>query len=108
MNDLKTKIKYRLISNLCHNSLAYTSLRQSIKYGEMRDVIDDSVEYLYSIVPKSIANQEIDHIVPCSKIDFDNSDHVKFAYSWVNLQWLEKSKNRAKSKHVYVNKKKVF
>lgn len=47
--------------------------------------------------PGSGKDWHLDHIIPMSKFDFDNPEHVRLAHSPENLQWLGAYENDSKS-----------
>ncbi len=46
--------------------------------------------------PKDIGNYHIDHIIPLSRFDFNNAQHIKIAFAPENHQWLTIEENLSK------------
>ncbi len=63
--------------------------KYGIDYGKI-------IEHLKPF-PKDMKNYEVDHIIPLSWFDFNNTKEIKWAFAPENHQWMLKKQNRMKS-----------
>lgn len=109
---LKNDPKYRL------RGLIKSSLREAFKLYSKNGKTKTSkqygidVEQIYNNIgprPGSGKDWHLDHIIPVSIFNLDDPEHVKLAYSYINLRWLKSDINIKKSDKitddVYKNKK---
>ena len=52
--------------------------------------------------PKDIENHHVDHIIPLSRFDFNNAEHIKIAFRPENHQWLTKEENLCKNNKLII------
>ncbi len=96
----KNDLIYYLI---CRLRLAlYRAFENYSKTGKIKLSCEYGIDYKAIIehlkpFPKDIKNYHIDHIIPLSLFDFNNSEHIKKAFAPKNHQWLLAQENLEKS-----------
>lgn len=68
-----------------------------IKTCEQYGIDFEGIFNRIGVRPGSGKDWHLDHIIPMSKFDFDNPEHVRLAHSPENLQWLGAYENDSKS-----------
>jgi hypothetical protein len=82
-------------------NLLKTALQTYSKTGKIMSTSKYGVDYEKIIehlkpFPKNREDYHIDHIIPVSWFDFNNSQEIKWAFDSCNLQWLTKEENLKK------------
>ncbi len=103
--DLNYRIKTNLRSllttafkNYSKNGKQYTSKKYGINFTKI-------IEHMKPF-PKDIENYHIDHIIPLSWFDFNNSKEIKWAFAPENHQWLKAEENIIKgNRKIYISQK---
>ncbi len=99
--NLQTRLR-RLLNYSFRRYLITGKIMTSIKYGIDYKAI---IEHLKPF-PENIKEYHIDHIIPLSRFDFNNIEHINKAFTPTNHQWLTIKQNIEKGNklimpHVY-------
>ncbi len=78
-----------------------TSLKRYTETGKIMSSKKYGIDYQAIInhlkpFPKNIENYHVDHIIPLSRFNFNNPEHIKRAFSPDNHQWLTIQQNLEK------------
>lgn len=90
--------KYRFTKNLRSN-IRFAIKKYSIngKTNSCRDYGIDFDEIFSIIGPRPSKKHELDHIIPITKFNLDDAEHVRLAHLPCNLRWLDSKENKIKS-----------
>ena len=94
-NDKSFAIKDRIITSLWIAFKKYSQtgkIMSSKKYGIN---FIEIIEHLKPF-PKDMENYHIDHIIPLSRFNFNNPEHIRIAFRPENHQWLTIKENLEK------------
>lgn len=84
------------LRNLLYLALKLYSTTGKIKTSKEYGIDWEAVINHLKPFPKDIQNYHIDHIIPLSRFDFNNPEHIKKAFSPSNHQWLTAMDNMEK------------
>jgi len=93
-NDPKYKMRQLLKSRL------WGAMKLYSKNGKTKSCSEYGIDFdaIYKKIGERPSEEyELDHIIPITKFDLDNPEHVRLAHLPCNLQWLNKKENTKKS-----------
>jgi hypothetical protein len=93
-NDPKYKMRQLLKSRL------WGAMKLYSKHGKTKACAEYGIDFdaIYKkIGARPSEDHELDHIIPITKFDLDNPEHVRLAHLPCNLRWLIKKENTKKS-----------
>lgn len=100
-NKRQSDSKYVMTKNL--RAYIRNVFKRYSKNGKLKTCKDYGIEFntIFSKVgARPSENHELDHIIPITKFDLDNPEHVRLAHLPCNLQWLAKIDNKKKSNSI--------
>ena len=102
-NKLINDPYYRLVYNI--RSLIRTSIKEYSLYGKKLTCKEYGINFkeIYTkLGPKPAVDYHLDHIIPISKFNLDNKEHVKLAHLPCNLRWLSSTENIQKRDKIII------
>ncbi len=100
-NKRQSDSKYVMTKNL--RAYIRNVFKRYSKNGKLNTCKNYGIEFntIFSkIGERPSENHQLDHIIPITKFDLDNPEHVRLAHLPCNLQWLHKIDNRKKSNNI--------